>query len=114
MDHIGDVAQYGYSYSSGYAPAFKGTLYDGTVVGTGALLIGAEVPLSCHWSLGLEAGLRYESKLDGTDVIRRTFTYYDTHTGAQGTYTIGGNPGHYNDAGDRLSVPVTGYIKFRF
>jgi hypothetical protein len=116
VDHIGDVAQYGYSYSSfPESPAFKGTLYNGTVVGTGALMIGAEVPLSCHWSLGLEAGLRYQSELDGTDVIDRTFTFYDRQgTHRQGTYNIGGSPGNYNDAGDRLSVPVTGYIKFRF
>ena len=115
VDHIGDYAYYSYAGKYYYPPAFRGTLYDGTVVGTGAFLIGIEVPVNCHWSLGLESGIRYQSGLDGTDYIRHSFSYYDTKgTGAPGTYAIGGDPRHYNDAGERLSVPVMGYIKFRF
>ena len=53
VDHIGDVVYSDY-YSRYYLrPFIKGHLYDESVIGTGALLIGAEVPLSCHWSLGL-------------------------------------------------------------
>lgn len=103
-----------YGYSAGYLPAFKGKLYDSSIVGTGALMIGLEVPINCHWSFGVEGGVRYESQLDGTDVINRTFTYYDTNPAFAGTYTFTKNPGHYNDAGDRLYFPATVYLKFRF
>lgn len=101
-----------YSYGTTvYLPAFKGNLYGDSVVGTGAAMLGLEVPINCHWSFGVEGGVRYESKLDGTDVIKRTFSYYDT---IPGSHTLGNNPGHYNDAGDRLYFPATVYLKFRF
>ncbi len=82
------------------------------MIGTAALLIGAEVPLSCHWSLGLEAGIRYHSQLDGSNDITRYkyYQYSDIHYG----YSNRVDDRHYNDAGDRLDVPVNGYIKFRF
>jgi hypothetical protein len=85
------------------------------VVGTGAAMLGLEVPINCHWAFGVEGGIRYESAPDGTDVIRRTFTYYDgVGSGAQGTYNLSNNPGHYNNAGDRLYFPANIYLKFRF
>src|SRR5438309_202217 len=61
VDHIGDAL---YQSSNGfysYAPFIKGRLYNDSWVGTGAFLVGAEVPLSCHWLVGLDAGIRYAS-----------------------------------------------------
>ena len=80
--------------------AFKGALYDNSVVGTGALLIGLEVRVTCHFSVGADAGVRYESKLEGND----------TDLTAQGYSAIS----NVNDAGDRLYCPLTVYAKFRF
>lgn len=80
--------------------AFDGALYDSSIVGTAALLVGVEVSVSCHFSVGVDAGVRYESKLDGND----------TDLTAQGFSAIS----NVNDAGDRLYCPVTIYGKFRF
>src|SRR6266568_6376033 len=84
-------------------PVRSGDPFDESVIGTGALLIGAEVPLSCHWSLGLEAGIRYHSQLDGSNDITRYqyFCYYTENCTPNHV-----DNRHYNDAGDRLDVPV--------
>ena len=111
VDHIGDVVYSDYLSRYYYKPFIKGHLYDESVIGTGALLIGAEVPLTCHWSLGLEAGVRYHSQLDGSNDITRYQPYY-YYTESSTPYHVDNR--HYNDAGDRLDVPVNGYIKFRF
>ncbi|MEY2525648.1 MAG: hypothetical protein QOE73_419 [Verrucomicrobiota bacterium] len=80
--------------------AFDGALYDSSVVGTVALLVGVEVAVSCHFSVGVDAGVRYETKLDGND----------SDLIDQGYSTIS----NVNNAGDRLYCPVTVYGKFRF
>jgi hypothetical protein len=80
--------------------AFDGALYDSSVVGTAALLAGIEVSVSCHFSVGVDAGVRYESQLEGND----------TDLVAQGYSAIS----NVNNAGDRLYCPVTVYGKFRF
>ncbi len=113
VESISVDAQYGYSETT-YLPAYHGNLYDDSVVGTGALMLGLEVPINCHWAFGVEGGVRYESGLEGTDVIRRTFSYYDTDPANVGTYNLGNNAGHYNDDGSRLYFPANVYIKFRF
>ncbi len=77
------------------------------MIGTGALLIGAEVPLSCHWSLGLKAGIRYHSQLDGSNDIT-SYKYYCYYAESCTPNHVDNR--HYNDAGDRLDVPVNGYI----
>lgn len=113
VESINVDAEYLYNYS--YLPAFKGTLYDDSMVGTGALMLGLEVPIACHWAFGVEGGIRYESELDGTDVIRRTFSYYDPISSSNaGTYDLGRNPEHYNSDGSRLYFPANLYLKFRF
>lgn len=112
VESISIDAQYG--YDSGYLPAFHGNLYDDSIVATGALMLGLEIPLTCHWSFGVEGGVRYESELEGTDVIRSTFTYYDTNPAVAGTYPIAGDPENYNSDGARLYFPANVYLKFRF
>jgi hypothetical protein len=119
VNHIGTV-EWWYppgGYSAGASAAFKGHLYDNSVVGTGAFLIGVEVPISCHWAVGLEGGVRYESQLEASnDIILNRNYYYNAIYG----YVLpegSTNPARarYNhDAGDRLYCPVTGYLKFRF
>jgi hypothetical protein len=100
VDHIGDTLNELSNGAYTYAPFFKGHLYNDTWVGTGGLIIGAEVPLSCHWSVGLGSGIRYESQLDPSDDITR-FNYLGTR------YRV--DDQRYNhDAGDRLYVPVNG------
>jgi hypothetical protein len=99
-----------------YVPAFEGNLYGDSIVGTVAGMLGFEVPITCHWSIGVEAGVRYESELESTDVIRRTITDYDPDraTAESFHYRVGDNAGHYNSDGSRLYCPVNGYLKFRF
>jgi hypothetical protein len=61
-------------------------------IGTGSAVLGVDVNLTCRWTLGVNGGVRYQSPLNDndSDLIRE------------------------NDSGDRWTVPVTGYVKFRF
>ena len=85
---------------------FDGRFYGNSVVATGTVLAGVEVPVTRCIAIGADAGLRYESKLtpDDGDLNRARFGglgFPDLHK--------------LNDnAGDRLVCPVTLYAKFRF
>ena len=116
VESIQVVARYLSNEFGPVIPAFAGNLYDDSVVGTGALMLGVELPVSCHWAFGVEAGVRYESELDSTDVIRRTITDYDDSREEANSfhYRVGDNAGHYNSDGARLYCPANVYLKFRF
>ena len=85
---------------------FDGAFYGDSTVATGSILAGLEVRVTRCFSLGADAGLRYQSKLSGDDNdLNRTtlvgFAFPDLNK--------------VNDnAGDRLFCPVTVYAKIRF
>src|SRR3954451_5114534 len=85
---------------------FDGRFYGNSIVGTSSILAGIEVPLTRCFSLGVDAGLRYQSKLaqDDDDLDHAEFAGFRFP-----------NLGKLNDnAGDRLFCPVTLYAKMRF
>jgi hypothetical protein len=88
---------------------FKGAFFDDSWVGTGAALLGLEYSMNCHWVLGLNAGVRYQSELQDSDRDLNRF-----NNGGTAPFDISFINKLNDNAGDRWSVPITGYIKFRF
>jgi hypothetical protein len=85
---------------------YDGAFYDDSTVATGAVLGGVEVPVTHCFSVGADAGLRYESKLttDDHDLDNATFAGFSFP-----------RLNKLNDnAGDRFFCPVTFYAKIRF
>ncbi len=80
---------------------FQGGFYNSSVVGTGAALLGVEVAIARHFSIGVDAGVRYESTLNDNkrDVVAAGFTPVAPIN---------------TNAADRLYCPLTVYAKFRF
>jgi opacity protein-like surface antigen len=89
---------------------FKGGFFDDSWVATGAAMLGVEVRLACHWAVGVESGIRYESRLEDNDNDYRGLAAFD------GLFAVPLRAFRESndDAGDRWSVPVTGYLKFKF
>jgi hypothetical protein len=91
-------------------PIFKGGFFDDSLVATGSALLGLEFRLACHWAVGVESGIRYETKLGDNDSDYKGLAAFDTLFAVPLRAFRPSN----DDAGDRWSVPVTGYLKFRF
>ncbi len=89
---------------------FNGAFFDETWIGSGSATLGLEYNVTCHWTVGVNGGIRYESKLsdDDRDLSRQGFRFGSTFVP-----TNFATPSN-NDSGDRWTVPVTGYVKFRF
>jgi hypothetical protein len=90
----------------------RGSFFEDSWVGTASAVLGLEVALNCHWALGVEGGARYDSKLSPDD---------STFTGRRlildplfANFPLRPFRPINNDSGDRWTVPVTGYVKFRF
>ncbi len=79
---------------------FDGPIYHDSIVFTGSGVIGAEYQLIRCASIGVNAGVSYQSGLDGDD----------SEINRAGLSYLRG----LNDAGERWSVPVTVYTKIRF
>lgn len=92
---------------------FKGSFLEENWVATAAAVVGLEFNVTCHWTLGVNGGVRYASRLDDddSDLNRDGFSI------ANGFATVRSfrfaNESN-NNSGDRWTVPVTGYLKFRF
>ena len=87
---------------------FDGKFYGNSVVGTGSVLAGIEVPITRCFAVGADAGMRYDSKLaqDDGDLDKSRFPNFNVNFP---------NLNKINDnAGDRLYCPVTLYAKIRF
>ena len=85
---------------------FDGAFYGDSTVATGTVLAGLEVRIARCFSIGADAGLRYQSRLtdDDNDLSRATLAG-----------TVFPNLDKVNNnAGDRLYCPVTFYAKIRF
>lgn len=85
---------------------YDGKFYGNSTVATGSILAGMEVRVTRCFSVGADAGLRYESKLadDDGDLNR-------ANPAGLGFPNL--NKANDN-AGDRLFCPVTFYAKIRF
>jgi hypothetical protein len=102
--------------------------YDDGIVLSVTGMLGVEFQvIPCKFSVGIEAGLNWQSELDGNDSAFDTFL-----TGTPGQFAAPGGPvtngsissaaasqladalSQLNNEGSRLSVPVNVYAKFRF
>jgi hypothetical protein len=112
---------------------FDFTVYDGpfykqTVVGTGRALLGLEFAVvPCRFAVGVDAGVRYTSGLDGDDSgFQSTSTTTMLGTVLHNNIGTNGSSGGIQSAflsmlrplndngGERWSIPVSVYAKFRF
>lgn len=85
--------------------AYRGGFFNDSWIGTGAAMLGIEMAIDCHWSVGIEGGARYESQPDEND---RNFAGFVRNV------PVGAFRQINNDSADRLYCPVNGYVKFRF
>jgi hypothetical protein len=88
---------------------FHGPFFEGSWVGSGTATLGFEANLTCHWTIGVNGGAHYQTRLDQDDSELRRFR------SLQGTPVRTSRIQSANDdVADRWTAPVTGYIKFRF
>ncbi len=89
---------------------YKGGFFDDSWVGTGTAQLGLEVRVACHWDLGVEGGIRYQSTLSQNDRDYRGFAPFD------GLFAVPLKPfaASNNNAGDSWTVPLNAYVKYRF
>ncbi len=91
---------------------YRGGFFNDSWVGTASALLGVEVNLACHWAVGVNGGVRYQSRLEQDD---RDFDGLRIIPGgAPAAISLRAFKQVNDDAGDRWAVPVTGYVKFRF
>lgn len=93
------------------SPYFSGPFFQETWVGTGTAVLGLEANLTCHWTIGVNGGAHYQTRLEQDDTELRRFRTFGGVPFLGGTTRIGTAN---DDVGDRWTVPVTGYVKFRF
>jgi hypothetical protein len=89
---------------------YRGGFFSDSWTASGAAMLGLEVSLACRWALGVEGGVRYESRLGQNDSDLKGLRFFDDEfaTPLRSFRPVNDN------AGDRWTVPVTGYVKFRF
>jgi hypothetical protein len=106
--------------------AYNGPFYDDTLVATVTGLVGIEFQvIPCKFSVGIDAGIRWQSELDGNDSAFNTFSTNVTNAAVTGGTSLV-NQGAFqselaaalsrmnNGNSDQFSIPVTVYAKFRF
>lgn len=115
------------------ADLYDADFYHDTWVGTGTVMLGFQSRITRSFSVGVEAGIRYESTLDGADIFENLFGDEETDgmsASRPGRLSVnGGTDGpkkdfleelHHglnsvnNDEGDRLVVPLVFWAKYRF
>lgn len=117
-----DINVFGFEFNI-YDHAF----YNDSFVGTGALMVGFQSRVTRSFSVGVEAGIRYESTLGGADIFENLFGSDSSGDVApSGRPTPSGSKSsifeelesglhHVNhDAGDRLVIPLVFWAKYRF
>jgi hypothetical protein len=110
----------------GDTTVYDGAFYDDSVVGTVTALLGVEFQvIPCKFSVGIDAGIHWQSQLEGDDSAFDTFAN-NIATSAAATSALSGKTSSgfqsdltaalskINDSGEHFSVPVTVYAKFRF
>jgi hypothetical protein len=88
---------------------YRGGFFNDSWVGAGTALLGVEFIVACHWAIGVNGGVHYETRLDQNDSNFKDFASF----GATGVPLRAFRDAN-NDSGDRWTAPVTGYVKFRF
>ena len=108
---------------------YDGPFYSDSIVGTASALLGVEFQvIPCRFSVGIDAGIRWQSGLEGDDDAFAAFannvTMATANRGVNATNIS--NSGAFqselatalsrmNDSDDfHISIPVTVYAKFRF
>ena len=89
---------------------YKGGFFNDSWVGAGTALLGVEWIVACHWAVGVNGGVHYETRLDQNDNDFRGFVDFAGIFAVPLRHFRQSN----DDAGDRWTAPVTGYVKFRF
>jgi hypothetical protein len=91
--------------------AYKGGFFNDSWVGAGTALLGVEFIVACHWAIGVNGGVHYETRLDQNDNDYKGFVDF-----GGGLFDVPLRPFRQSndDAGDRWTAPVTGYVKLRF
>lgn len=89
---------------------YRGAFFEDSWSATGAAMFGLEVRLACHWSLGLEGGVRYENRLGQDDSDFKGLRFFDD---VFALHLKEFRPLN-DDSGDRFFLPVNGYVKVRF
>jgi hypothetical protein len=92
-----DVSLFGLSRDQ---PILRTNFFAASWIGTGSAQLGLDVNLTRRWTLGVNGGVRYESPLEG----RKHDLSRDGNN----------NPFGEIDSGDRWTIPITAYAKFRF
>ena len=88
---------------------FHGSFFESDWIATGSGLLGVEANLTCHWTIGVNGGAHYQSRLQENDSdLRRFRSFLGTPVSTTRFRTVN------DDVADRWTVPVTGYLKFRF
>jgi hypothetical protein len=109
---------------------YDDNFYNSSFVGTGSLMFGFQSRITRCFSVGIEAGIRYESQLDGADVFENIFGGGGGGTDIAGSTTRSlptpNGPSSFidelhhglnslnNNEGDRLVIPLMFWAKFRF
>ena len=102
--------------------AYDGDFYDSTLTFTGTGMIGVEFNVTCNLAITLDVGLRYQSELDSDDSDFETgspaVAGIVNQANGQGSFIESAlleSGDHLNNSGaDRLVVPVTVAVKFKF
>jgi hypothetical protein len=90
---------------------YNDSFYDSSIVGTVAGMLGVEFNVTCHLSVGIEGGIRWQSELDGDD---SGFERAANDANSQTEFLIFERLKDINNQGDRFSIPVNVYAKLRF
>jgi hypothetical protein len=90
---------------------YDDSFYDDSIVGTVSGMLGVEFNVTCHLAVGVEAGVRWQSELDGDD---SGFERAADDANSQTEFLIFERLKDINDKGDRFSIPVNVYAKLRF
>ena len=88
---------------------YKGGFFNETWTGAGTALLGLEFVFACHWAIGVNGGVHYETTLDENDRDFRDFVNFGITSVPRRAFRQAND-----DSGDRWTAPVTGYLKFRF
>ena len=88
---------------------FSGRFYDDSWVFTGTALLGLEYSFTCHFALGINGGVSYQTELDDDDSDLEEAIVAGNPFGIDASFVT-----HLNNGGDRWYAPVSVYAKFRF
>jgi hypothetical protein len=90
---------------------YDDSFYDDSIVGSVSGMLGVEFNVTCHVAVGFEAGVRWQSALDGDD---SGFERAALNATSNTEFLTFERLKDINNQGDRISLPVKAYVKLRF